>query len=514
MTLPGRWRLAALVGLFIGGVGVAVYWIRPIRSASVGPDAVAPVIEFQRLLAGQPLEGHLNQTSKPLFDLVYGTIYALAGDWRPVAWAAVVAFALSVVLATVLAHRVGGLSSAAFAAMSFALSPILLVDISLAYAVTWMLLLLLIAGLAVSATRPRYGVAGVALALAALARPEALAVVVVAAVAILAAEARAISRRRERPPRGAYLLLLGLLAIPILVGHDQSLFGDPWFWATTAADKSEGRSVRGLLGTVIWMWQHFLGQAALLPLAIVGGWVTLSRRQWALAIGLAGVVLGIACLFVISGARGTFLSARYLVPIDLGLLFAAAIGVSALDVPAIRRWASRLLRPGLRVIVIPVVGGLLVAFAIAPLGPLDTTMRASILTQVRLHANAQRALAAIRAELGPVPPWRGLPASQAISTHPLVVMPSTLRAQGVADLDLPLTDVAYSLAAFLDPANGKPPPGTIVYHDRLDDDPTDPRYKLLEISQPTLIGGSRYVPILVDEAAGIWVLRVEDASAS
>jgi len=64
------------------------------------------------------------------------------------------------------------------------------------------------------------------------------------------------------------------------------------------------------------------------------------------------------------------------------------------------------------------------------------------------------------------------------------------------------------------PGEGPATAGTIIYHDRLDDAPvTAPRYQQLEIDQPTIIGAYRYVPILVDKAAGFWVLRVENATA-
>ena len=510
--LAGRGRIAILGGLFVLSVAMAARVVRPFQSGSVGPDAVAPVIEWERLVAGQAIEGRLTQTSKPFFDLVYGPLFDLFHDWRPVAWSAILAFALCVVLATVLAYRVGGMSSAAFAAAAFLLSPILLVDLSLAYAIVWMLLFLLVGGLAVTAERPRYGVAGIALMLAALARPEALAVIGVAAAALIGAELRAFLAHRSRPPRGAYLVLLGLLAIPVFMAHDGFLFGDPLFWAKTAQINSEGRNVRGLAAMIVWMARHFIGLAALLPLAAAAAWLTVARRQWALAIGLVGVIFGIAGLFVVSGARGTFLSARYLVPIDLGLLFAAAIGVSALDVPAIRRWARRRLRPSVRPL-LAVIGGLAVAIAIAPLWPLNPAVRASVARQIQLHANARRAFEAIRLELRAPPSWHGLPRSKAVSAHPLVIVPPTLRAQAVADLDLPLTEVAYSYATWLDPASGLPTPGTIIYHDRLDDAPVSaPRYQVLEVDQPTIIGKYRYVPILVDKAAGFWVLRVEDAT--
>ena len=70
MTLTRRLHAVALGGLFLAAVWFGVVTVRPIRSGSVGPDSVAPVLEASRLLAGQALEGPLTQTSKPLLDLV------------------------------------------------------------------------------------------------------------------------------------------------------------------------------------------------------------------------------------------------------------------------------------------------------------------------------------------------------------------------------------------------------------------------------------------------------------
>ena len=92
--LAGRWRVAILGGLFVVAFVIAFAMVRPIASASIGPDAAAPVIHFERLLAGQRLDGHLTQTAKPLLTAIYGVLYAATGDWRPIAWAAIAAFAL------------------------------------------------------------------------------------------------------------------------------------------------------------------------------------------------------------------------------------------------------------------------------------------------------------------------------------------------------------------------------------------------------------------------------------
>ena len=512
--LGGRWRVAILGALYLASVLVAARKIRPFQSGSVGPDAAAPVIEFQRLTAGQAVEGHLTQTSKPVIDLVYGPLFGLFHDWRPIAWAAIFAFALCVVLATLLAHRVGGLASAAFAAAAFLLSPILLVDISLAYAIVWMLLFLLVAGLAVTAERPRFGLAGLALMLAALARPEALAVVGVAAVALIGAEVWAIRKHRPRPPRRAYLVLLGFLAVPVFLAHDFLLFGDPLFWAKTAQINSEGRRVRGLVAMIVWMCAS-LPRPGAAPSA--GRRRGLDDRR-SPTVGPGHRAGGsdprhrrdLRHQRCTRDGRHRALSRpdRPRPPVRVG---GRRLGARCSGAPSLGRTTPA--GPGSRRSLLPVIGGLAVALAIAPMWPLDPAARAYAEKQVQLHANARRAFEAIRRELRDPPSWRGLPASKAISAHPLVIVPPTLRAQAVADLDLPLTEVAYSYARSLNPALGLPTAGTIVYHDRLDDAPvSSPRYTQLEIDQPTDIGAYRYVPILVDARAGFWVLRVEDAA--
>ena len=347
--LAGRWRVAILGGLFIVSVAMAARMVRPFQSGSVGPDAIAPVIEFERLTAGQALEGRLTQTSKPILDLVYGPLFSLFHDWRPIAWAAILAFALCVVLATVLAYRVAGLASATFAAAAFLLSPILLVDLSLAYAIVWMLLFLLVAGLAVTAERPRYGVAGIALMLAALARPEALAVMADAAAALVGAE---LGLRGRNDP--------DLRRVPI------SRFSGCWrsrcSWPTTdscsairCSGRRRPRSIRarnrGLNAdssamTAGWRQKplHRAGRAAALGPPAAAVFDLSARRQLGARHRACWRHRWDRCLLRCRAAH-VDLSARYLVPIDLGLLFAAAIGVSALDVPAIRRWARQRLRP-------------------------------------------------------------------------------------------------------------------------------------------------------------------------
>jgi hypothetical protein len=507
----------ALGLVFIAVVLNTARILRVQESGSVGPDAIAPIVEFQRILALSRVEGYLTQTSKPLLDLVYGPVWAAFGDWRAVALVAIAGFGLCVALGTLLAVRVGGRASAAFAAVALGLSPVLLIDVSLAYAVTPMAVCLLMAGLAVSGQRPHYLVAGMFMGLAALARPEAFAVLGLASAALAASAVTGRLGRTPPPPRAAAAILVGWLAVGILLIHDGLVFGDPLFWTKTALAASSGRSTRGLIAMCLWMAHHFALNVVLVVPTLAALWVLIARGKWPLAVGLFGAVFGVAAFFIVAGARGTVVTERYLEPIDVAMAYASSIGISALDRPGLRaRMAAvRSWRPWGRVAwLAPIAAGVVLAMALAPMEPLDHTAAVDIATQVRLHRNAQRAYAVIDGELGPRPAWHGRPPGDTISAQPLVVVPPRLRQQAVVQLNLPLDLVAYDYGDVLDPAKGVAPVGAIIYHDAIDDDASAKRLKAIEVSTPTVIGPYRFVPLFVDATAGIWVLRVEAATGA
>jgi hypothetical protein len=223
---------------------------------------------------------------------------------------------------------------------------------------------------------------------------------------------------------------------------------------------------------------------------------------------VAIVPLAVALFFIASGARGTAISARYLLPVDLGVVFAAGAGLGVVDLPAVRRRVRRLpwsrrAAPGLAILL-----GAVVALALAPSWPRAGAVRASVNEQIRTVTNAGVAFPILGRELGPVPAWRGVPAPAA--ARELVLIPRSLRAQGIVDLDLPLWAGAHSIAGRIAPDRGLPAPGTLVYHDRLSD-PRSRRWTQLEVTAPTVIGRLRFVPVYADTDAGIWILRVEAA---
>ena len=198
-----RLRATLLVGLFLVSIAAGLWIVRPFVTASLGRDAAAPVIHFERIAGGERLETYLPITPKPLITLINGGVYAIARDWRPVAWVEIVAYALCAVAGAALAMRVGSLASAAFVATAYLISPVLLRELAFLHAVPWALLAVLVAGLAVTGDRPRYWLAGIALMAGTLARLEDPVVGLALAVLILL-EIRARVSGGSRPPTAAY----------------------------------------------------------------------------------------------------------------------------------------------------------------------------------------------------------------------------------------------------------------------------------------------------------------------
>jgi hypothetical protein len=488
----------AVVALAVMGAVVMAWAVRPLTAGSVGPDAAAPVIHFQHLLRLDPIDGGLTQTAKPLLTVLYGTLYGIAG-WKGVALASIMAAGLSAALGALLAYRAAGPVAAGFVAVTFTASPVVLRDVALAYAAPWALLALICAGLAVTDARPRWGTAGILLAVAALARPEALAITGVACAAIVAAEIAARLQNRPRPPRRAYAVFLGLAALPVFIVHDAIVMGDPTFWLETAQRNSAtAGTVRSLGGIVYFIGVHMGQYVPILVVASLGAVLLGARSEWALLVGLVGATLGIALFFVIVGARGTSVPSRYFGLMDLGFLFAAGIGLAAVDVPLLRR-AFRRITPafvGARVL-LPMAAGAFVALVMTPSWFLDRGNLVNAREQVGLRENQAIAMDAIRDELAENPP-EGL----------RVLVPPRLRAQTIVDLGMPLSDVGRNSPGLVNPASPQLEPGTILYHDRSDDTPS-PAWASVEIDEPRELGNVRLVPLVADPDREMWVVRVD-----
>jgi hypothetical protein len=492
--------------------GVAIWATRPWLVGAVGSDAASSVLYFDRLAGGVPLERFLGTTPKPFLTLVYGPLHAAFGDWRPISWLVVGVYGLGIAAAAVLAQRLSrSLAGSAFVAFALIASSGLLLDASLAYTVSWSLLLWSIAGLAAGADRPRYGSAGVALLIAGLIRPETLLICGLAGIVLAARAIAARAGRSTVPPRAAWLVLLGLLAIPLGAAHDLLLTGDALYSLRVPGVGTEIWYVQSTGTAVRIVLRHVTASLPLLLLAALGIVVLVQRRAWPVLVALTALGPGVAAFVLFLGSRHVFVLDRYALPIDLTIIMAAGIGFSALAVPALsvplasRSWA----RAAGHVTIAAALG-----LALSPtVAPLDRTLITQIRNDRAAIANFGAARSSIAAALDAVPgvrtrPDRAEPLNLASDGTVALLLPARLLPQAAVDLRLPLTRIARTDPSRLAPDGAYPAVGQLVYHDA-DLDAAPAAFAFLEVGTPTTLGQIRIVPVHVDQGRDIWVLRVD-----
>ncbi len=507
-----RLRIAALVAVVLVAAAIGLELVRPLVAGPVGFDSAASVIHFDRIAAGRHLESFVTATPKPLLTVVYGALVALTGDWRAVSLATIAAFAGCVSLGAWLAFRLGGPVAAAFAVIGLIESRALLGDVAISYAVPWALLLWLVAGLAVTASRPRPLIAGLTLGAAVLARLETLALVGLIAALLLAAWA--VGRRRGRPiDRSWWLLLSAFLAIPIMLVHDYLLTGDPFFWMTVSARYSAAApdSVLTPVELVRVLVVHVRSMALVAALAAVGFVDLAVRRSWPSLVGLAGLTAGVAGLLEVLALRGTYVSSRYFAAIDVSLVLTAAVGLAAIVSLAGRLWRWGV-RPRATLIVAVGVAGIVALAAMRPLPTIQASFRTTIDGQLLQAEHADRVLPVLRCALARIPGAGTFPdqAASLIATSPeqlVVLVPTLARPRFVHDLGLPLYQVGGLPVTWATPGAGFLPGGAVVFHDRLGDRP-DGSYGALEVDAVTQVGAVTLRPLIADRAAGVWVLAI------
>ena len=494
--------------VFLASVAVAAYVIRPWIAAPLAFDTAAPVLHFDRIVSGHYLERPLSTTPKPLLTVLYGLIYSATHDWRAISFAVLGAWGLCVVLSGRLAWRLGGVLAAVFLTTSLIISSRLLLETSAALGSVWGLLLWIVAGLALTARPIRWGVAGVALGLAALARLETF-LVIGLALAVLAALRFAPGRWRRPVPRRAWLISIGLLALPLMSLHDILLIGDPFFWTSVAASYSAAAESAGRVPSLDVISRQLdalvTGQLVLSILAIAGAAILAARAQWAVLVGLLALGPGVAAFLLFLAARHTFVDARYFVPISVAMIFAAAIGASGLRAALAvllgrlrtGSWYAVSTRSDALTGVLTVVVAV-IAIALSPsIAPLDLATRAKINSARHLARTADLAVPEIRRAL--------LDATTTGSTLQLSV-PVPVRPRVAAEVDLPLTQVA----SYGDPrawlAAG-PTPGQMILID-LDPSATARTPAAFRLAGPATVGGVRLVPLLSDPNDGAWLLQV------
>jgi len=515
------------LGLFGVAVLVAAAVVLPVRTAQVGYDTAASVLYFDRIVVGHRLEAFLSVTPKPLLTVVDGLVHALISDWRAISWLAIVVYGLDVVLAARLVRRLAGRAAAGFAAGALIASSALLSDVALAYAVTWALLGWLIAGTALTTHgSPRYALAGVGLLLAATARFESNLLSVAALVVLAAWSWRSRGDPSAAPPRRAWLLAVGMVALPIQGLHDWLLSGDPLYSLSVPVRGTPSGELLGPFGRLAWLVGRELDGGAMLVLAVAGVAALVAARRWSIVAGLAVLGPGVAAFLVWLEVRHVYVSSRYAAPLDLAIAIAAAVGYGAALAPGLATVASRVrdrfgrgipASPGRLRASIIVVGVAIVAGAVfaSPFGPLSPAVVGTSRSNLTLHANANAAEVAIRATLPTVARLGTAAGGFGEGDDPLrgatVLVPVLLRPQMALDLDLDLTAIVGLGSDDLDPAHLRIHPGQLIYHDRRGDEP-DSRFDILESTQPSALGPFVVVPVASDPRLGWWLVRIDQGS--
>jgi hypothetical protein len=534
-------RSSILVSLGMLGVGtaaaaLALVLIRPFEAGPAAADAAASVLYFERIVSREPLDAWVNTTPKPLLTVVYGLLHA-GGDWRPISWATIAAWAAGVSLGALIGLRERGWPAAAFAAVAVAGTGPLLAQVSWANPLPWAYPLWLVALLALSAGPPRYGLAGVALLLAGLVRLETLMFVALATAALLVAAVLRLTGRSTAPTnRRAALVLLGWLAIPLMCVHDWLLAGEPTYWLEVARRYAESIEVRD----AGWVTELVIGRITtswpIAVLALVGLADLLLRRRWLTALALVTAAGGTVAVLYAFTFRGLQVLRYYSDPIELALLLAAAIGVGALA-GRIAAFAGSARRPipgdGTRATVAAtastpsrspaaagtaagvVVAGLLAAALVWPRSIFRPDFADGMRRYTDLAANLDAMRPALLGALDDLPAARVLPAraGTALVASPdtaVLLTPSQMETRMAIDLGLPLARVAVLPTSRVDPANGWPRDGQLVYVDARDGRPTSGYFRS---TTPRPIGGLVVVPLIAEQRPGVWLSRVERSGA-
>ncbi len=512
---------------------------RPLGTPAIGFDSAASVLYFDRLGAHQPLEAWVSSTPKPFMTLLYGLAYDLGHDWRALAILSTLEYAVMLAAAAVLAKRTSGPVAAGMTAFGLLGSYLLFQDGSLTYATPWAILLWVVAGLALTARSPRFGIAGVALFLGALTRVETFIILglATAALGVWRFAPGELLGGVPRPPRRAALLLLGFAALPVMVLHDWLLTGNGFFWmdVSTIVSKAVPAAVQSPAELARTLADHFAGnwtRLALLGLCAAGVFDLLRRRQTVVLIGLAAAGPGVLAFLEFLALRNTYVSGRYVIPADAAVVFGAAVGAQALvtlaTLAARRAWTSRMASsprpaissgPGVRVIAGGgwlIVGAIVAVTLVRPYGPISQDTRRTIAGSIDLQANAQVALPIIAAAMDALPdrpawvltdverPNEGPP--------PRLWVPMLLTPSVAVDLGLPFWSVAGGSPITGDPAGLSVTSTTIVYIDR------DHGGDIARVDAPFMVdhavqvGRTTVTPLLSLPGRGLWVVRLSPAA--
>ena len=528
--IRGPAGLSALVAV----IAAVVLWlvIQPLARATADTDAAASVMYFDRIVHGHRLEAFFPTTPKPLLTLVYGLAWSLTHDWHSLAVMTLMVGALGVGLAARLAARLGGIAAAAFVAIGLVAWPTFRLETADANSFVWGLALWLLAGVLITAERPRPWLAGLALLLAGLARTETAWLVAAAAccAAVVVIRARRTGDRSQL--RLILPLLIGVLAVPLACLHDLLLSGKPFYWLSvpggyTALTYPNLASVSPL--TVLHEQAvHYRPLLALMLVAAVGiAWLA-STRWRPVSFALVAFTGGVLLTLVGLGWRGIYISERYYEESDAAILLAAAVG-GGLLVRRVLDWTGNRMagrgagaragsRPWLRQAALGGVAALLalgVAWQVVPQAGVEALLARSAQADVALRAAEPQLAAIVAGADGATLTVSGVsyPVSDPRACRAFV--PRSLLPRISVDTGAPTPVLGDSFLAFRDGDYSVLSPGQWVLHIAAGDG-SGGVFAPFEHSVPTTLTVKTGValtilPVFVDEQMGVWLLRVDAA---
>ncbi len=514
------WTLAVVAGL--AALVIAFAGARAWLAGTNDADSMSSVLYFQRLISGDRLEVTVLTTPKPLHTLLYGASWSLFHDWRVIVWETIAVHAAGVALAARLATRLAGLPAGVFIATALIVSSGEFAEVSQANSLPWALSGWLVAGLALTSSPRRFGLAGLALFLAGMARLETWLIMAAATAAILAI---GIPWIRSRAPaswpttRASLPLLLGWLAVPVQLFHDYLLTGNPLYWASVPSAYTSlvtpNLVAVGPLRFAHALIERYGATPWLILLAAVGVIYLARQRRWTILVGMAGLVAGSLVLIGSLALRAVFISDRYYAEPTLGILFAGGLGFGALVMGLSAVARTRGGPPFLLAAILTVgsfgAGG--AAMAIAGPGPITPVLAARIVRSQAASRNLEAVMPRLRQLLAAA--GNAAPAASPVLTGVTVVdptqatlyVPRTLQRRIAIELGVPLTRLADSSVFRTAQPRDILRSGQYIYHDPLVDAPSR-AYRFLEVTRPTTIGSLSLVP-LEHPAGGYWLLRVE-----
>jgi hypothetical protein len=486
------------------GAAVAVYAAGLTRFGGptlFDPDEYAAAVYFDRIVHHHRLETILHSTPKPLLTLVHGISWSLFHSWLVGGALTIAAFAVAVVALTRVAARVGGATAAVLVALALTGSTSMVVQVARGNSLIWAVACLAVAAdaLAGRGGGQRWAVAAVALLLAGLSRSETWMLLPFAAVQGLVAW-------RRGQPRG--LLLLVPLAAPLLwLGHDWLLAGDAAYSARMPDRYTAAFPGFHVVPYRQWLavFGHHHSRWLVDGLALAGvAWLA-ARRAWPLLAGVVILFAGIWLELAWYADQGIYISPRYFILPDLMVRLAAVFGmVGAFDPVAawLRRargaWRGRWAAVPATAAA-TAAAALLLAVVLGPLAPVDPLRRSTLDDDT---ARARRAIVAVQA----LRPLARQPGAVILTTSGLrnrIMAELGMRVDRV--LDLALVPKGQPGGQWLEAAVAS---STAVVDDG------DARYTRLEIAAPTRFGSVLLVPVRVDPARKLWILRVERGQGS